>query len=321
MGDTRPDGAGSASADTGRQAAGSGAGATSPTKAGGISPLSVGQRLRAAVVLAVGQLGAVTALAYYFGWVRTQAFLEYFGLDTSLVDFTTADYVLRSIRAAYWPIMVFGFLIVVAIHVHAWLIGFLQGRSDHDRRRVRRLVRSVGLALLVAAAIAQLSEEVSFPPSVPGIPLSITVGVALIAYSTLLGFEQGVGLDIWREAQLVAMAGLIVGGLFWVLGSYADRAGERAAHKLTLEISSRPDVSVYSEQRLGLGGAGTGIEVRGLTGENYRYLFRYTGLRLLLRSGERYFLLPKGWNAGEDAVVILTESESVRLEFVAPPQP
>ncbi|MGY1680663.1 hypothetical protein [Geodermatophilus sp. SYSU D01176] len=263
----------------------------------------------------------MTALAYYFGWVRTQAYLEYFGLDTSLVDFTTADYALRSIRAAYWPIMVFGFLVVVALHLHAWLIGFLQGRPARYRRGVRRLVSSAGLALLVAAAVARSSEEVSFPPSLPGIPLSITVGVALLAYSVLLGSERGGDLDIWREAQLVAMAGLIVGGLFWVLGSYADRAGERAAQQLTEEIPFRADVSVYSGQRLGLGGTGTGIEVQELTGENYRYLFRYTGLRLLLRSGERYFLLPKGWNAGEDAVVILTESESVRLEFVGPPQP
>jgi hypothetical protein len=45
----------------------------------------------------------ITALLYYFGWARTQASLAYFGLDTSLIAYSTPDYVLRSINVAFRP--------------------------------------------------------------------------------------------------------------------------------------------------------------------------------------------------------------------------
>src|SRR4051794_15967597 len=82
------------------------------------SSLGVWQRLRAAGALAVGQLGIITALAFYFGWTHTQAYLRYFGLDTSLVQYTTTDYVLRSVGASYWPLMALGSSTVIALAIH-----------------------------------------------------------------------------------------------------------------------------------------------------------------------------------------------------------
>jgi hypothetical protein len=51
------------------------------------------------------QTALITGLLYYFGWAREQSTLTYFGLDTSLVDYSTADYVLRSVNVAFTPIV------------------------------------------------------------------------------------------------------------------------------------------------------------------------------------------------------------------------
>jgi hypothetical protein len=46
--------------------------------------------------------------------------------------------------------------------------------------------------------------------------------------------------------------------------------------------------------------------------------FRYTGLRMLLRTGGRLLLVPEGWEQG--AVAFLIDDEpSLRFEFSFPP--
>ncbi|HEX4102863.1 MAG TPA: hypothetical protein VHY21_20340 [Pseudonocardiaceae bacterium] len=49
------------------------------------------------------QVVLITAFFYYFGWVETNSFLGYFGVDPSLVGYSTSDYVLRSINVAFHP--------------------------------------------------------------------------------------------------------------------------------------------------------------------------------------------------------------------------
>lgn len=41
------------------------------------------------------QATLLTGFLYYIGWARTHSFFGYFGVDTSLVDFSTPDFVLR----------------------------------------------------------------------------------------------------------------------------------------------------------------------------------------------------------------------------------
>ena len=48
----------------------------------------------------------ITALAYYFGYRREQAFADFFGIDPSALGFTTNDYVLRSVDALFVPVTV-----------------------------------------------------------------------------------------------------------------------------------------------------------------------------------------------------------------------
>jgi hypothetical protein len=64
------------------------------------------------------QVVLITALLYYFGWIYTHSFFEYFGVDTSLLGYGTADYVLRSSNVAFDPFiyLAFGVLALFGLH-------------------------------------------------------------------------------------------------------------------------------------------------------------------------------------------------------------
>ena len=268
------------------------------------------------VSLVLGQLGAVTALAFYFGWVRTDAFLQYFGLDNSVVSLATTDYVLRSVGSAYWPLMLLGIFVAAALAIHPAIYQALDSRPS-TRSHWLTGAAVVGVLMLVTA-VAGLYQVWIFPRSVPVIPLLITGGFALITYSGDLHSRWRTSRrDIRGKAQFLALSGLIAGGLFWSLGSYAAEHGVAAAREVDETLAHEADVTVFSIHRLGLNGTGLISDPIG-DGESL-YRFRYTGLRMLLRSDDRYFLLPKQWRRGEDPVIVLSESHDVRLQFVAPP--
>ncbi|MCA1692321.1 MAG: hypothetical protein LC733_09030 [Actinobacteria bacterium] len=52
---------------------------------------------------------------FFFGWNRAEAGARYFGLDQSLLDFSTQDYLLRSVDAMFLPI------VAVLVTALAWI--------------------------------------------------------------------------------------------------------------------------------------------------------------------------------------------------------
>lgn len=60
-------------------------------------------------------IAVVTALLVYFGWARSDAQSRAMGLDVSLFGYTPQDYVLRSIRSLFLP------LVLITIVAIAWL--------------------------------------------------------------------------------------------------------------------------------------------------------------------------------------------------------
>ena len=72
-------------------------------------------------------------------------------------------------------------------------------------------------------------------------------------------------------------------------------------------------MTVYTPQRLEL--EGDGVVERPLRGDDLAYRYRYSGLRLLIRSGGKYFLLPDSWTRGSGAAIVLADSPDYRFEF------
>src|SRR4051812_40996275 len=65
---------------------------------------SEAQSLLTIVATVASQAALITAVLYYFGWTRTYAFFDYFGVDYNLAGYDTSAYVLRSIGVAFQPL-------------------------------------------------------------------------------------------------------------------------------------------------------------------------------------------------------------------------
>lgn len=260
----------------------------------------------------------LTALAFYFGWALTSARSLYFGIDASTLDFSTRDYVLRSTDALFVPLslVVIGGLVAVGFHtlISAWMA------SGAGRRLLRSFAAIgvvAGLTIFVIGVVTLLGFP--FPSHYLVRPMTPGVGAILLAY--MLWLTGRLAQPMWeprvsvsRPASMTVVAlvlSLAMLSAFWTISSYAKIEGESRAARLAATLGSRPRVIVLSKERLFIRGPGT-YEAR-LSGGGFR--FRYSGLRLLVRSNGKYFLLPNGWSVSRGAAIVLSESETLRFAF------
>jgi hypothetical protein len=268
----------------------------------------------------------LTALLFYFGWIRTNALFQYFGVDATVLGFTTQDYLLRSTEALYVPL---GTLLVVGLagtwahgQVEAWLAGHRPGGLPRRTALALGAVGVVGLALfargVAGVAVPRLSRD-GFLVT----PVCLGLGAILGAYAQWLwrrlrqppGRRGGVSRPRWPGLVglgLVAM--LVVLSLFWATTDYARAYGRGRAVAYARDLVVRPGVVVYSAERLFL--QGPGVREQALpAGQRASYRYRYSGLRLLTEAHGRLFLLPAGWTTTDGAAVVLAGGDQLRVEF------
>ncbi len=276
--------------------------------------------VRTVVQMIAGPATITTALLFYFGWNRTQSIAGYFGLDQRLFGFSTQDYLLRSIDAMFLPIIG---VVVVGL---AWvsLDRMMTARMEAGRPMTRpwrlapAVTGAVGAALVVWGAIGSAQN-------VPGSrqfarPLSTACGTALAAYAIFLfrrmraSDSDGKALPRASAVQLALVGVLFTTNLFWAVADYAGAIGQQRAKVLAASLPSQPGVVLHSRQRLHIDAPGVTETELGDVESAYRY--RYEGLRLLLHSAKKYFLLPADWTPQGGAVIVLPEGDAPRLDFV-----
>ena len=91
------------------------------------SPLS---RIAKAVVSIGSPLALITALMFYFGWVRTHVQARELGYDVAVLQLSTTDYLLKSIN------VLFPILIVASLFTFLGYVG-LHARHEETRRQER----------------------------------------------------------------------------------------------------------------------------------------------------------------------------------------
>jgi hypothetical protein len=108
------------------------------------APIAQAQRPRADLPGALTTAGTITSqtvlitgLLYYFGWVRAQATAGYFGLDTSLIGYTTTDYLLRSVSVTFTPFLRMAFVALVLLGLHRLVV--LRALQMPTGSRARRI--------------------------------------------------------------------------------------------------------------------------------------------------------------------------------------
>jgi hypothetical protein len=95
---------------------------------------------------------------------------------------------------------------------------------------------------------------------------------------------------------------------------YAQARGVREAAGVAATISRRPGVTLYSARRLHL--EGPSIRETEPGGPDAAYRFRYSGLKLVVRSGGKWFLLPVNWTPGNrGAALPLPDTGDLRVEL------
>jgi hypothetical protein len=286
----------------------------------GESPL----RSALSVVTTIGPpLTIATALMIYFGWARSDTQARSMGVDVSLFGFSTQDYVLQSISSLYVPLLVLATLALGGLALHR--------RIDHALRRptLRPALKTAGRVALVVglvvsgAAVLIASLRTDSAPLI--IPLGLAGGTAVAAYGAWLAGVANdpdtpvPALPAWQRALRVLLVGSVITlALFWEVSNFASVVGRGYAQQIEATVPRLPRVTAFSTTRLGIEAPGVReelIETSPDTGNN-AVRYRTTGLRFLVSSGGRMFLLHDGWHPqGGGTVIVLPDNEQVRWQF------
>jgi hypothetical protein len=283
-----------------------------------------GSRVIGLVAAVVTPTTLITALAYYFGYRRERAFAGFYGIDISALNFTTTDYVLRSVDALFVPAVVVLLVAFGFFFLHA-LAGDLSSRFD-----LAPLAAVAGLCALILG-IALLAGDPLVNSHGYLQALGPAVGVSLLLYA--LARKCSVSRQALGAAVFVGV-GVVLVSLFWATSEYADSRGRSEAKRLARDILVNPSVTIFSKEPLNIdplapgggvqqpvqhGGGCAEIVVDKLKGGTYTR--RYDGFTLLVRSGDKYFVTPTptdnhtAWDPADDAVFIIPDDNDVRIQL------
>jgi hypothetical protein len=267
----------------------------------------------------LGPTTLLTALAFYFGWERTNILLSYFGVDPSLVSFGAQDYLLRAVDGVFTPLVVLFAVGLLALAIHRVVQRALRpGTRPSLVRWMARAVVALGLLLFIYGITVVLQGE-PFPTHYLIPPLCLGIGASLTAYGLrILEGLQSDGAFLharwWAQGMPLCAAAIVALSLFWGTSAYAQAVGRGRALDIANRLYAQPAATVYSHDRLGIDSPDAVVETP-IGDEHSRYRYKYTGLRLLLKSGGKYFLLPADWQQHRGALVILPDDTSIRLSF------
>jgi hypothetical protein len=271
---------------------------------------------RRALVLVGAILGPatlVTALAYYFGWRREREFAGYFGIDPSVLGFSSSDYVLRSVDALFVPALL---LLLVALG----LICATMFSSRLLAHPATTMLLGLVAAIAFVVGIAQLAGHQIFGSRADLQALSLAAAscLAVIALARTRPDQR------LLVAASSAAAAVVLVSLFWATAEYASIRGRSQAEQLAGDLAVNPSVTIFSKQNLNIDptAEGSGDQlcppVYASRSRNGDYPYRYTGFTLLVRSGGKYFVTPaeRIWNPLTDAVFVLPDDGSIRVQLM-----
>lgn len=261
----------------------------------------------------------ITGLCYYFGYVSARAYFAYFGVDTEALEFTTADYVLRSVSVLYPALMV---LLAAGCAVF-WT-------RAYGRRVLRRTTRShlairtgwttiaVGTLLTVLAVLGVAAPRFSVLRAPVLVPVALGLGaVSILAGSGIVaalraGNPPSPSTPAERSTWLFAAAAVVL-ALFWLTNIFAAEYGRRQAETIGAELWDRETVVVLdTTDRLFAPSNLVRETVLGAP-PGHGFAYRYECLRTLVVRHDRWVLLPARWTVQNGYALIVAASDSSRL--------
>jgi hypothetical protein len=251
----------------------------------------------------------VGTILFYFGYVSSRAEYSYFGIDVDTLGLSTRDYVMRSPQALLVPALL---LLLLGAVVAAVLAGLRSGRIG-DRATARLALGGAilgGAGLVLVFSYAWLGGWTGYALLTP---LVITAGVGLLA---LAGRSRGFHTSVVVMLVLVAVV-----STFWATATLAQWTGRGIAESTARHFDDLPAVVLDTHERLYLRDTVT-TELRlaptdgGQAPEGQTFRYRYYGLRLLVQSGDRMFLVPERWDPSDSTLMFDMSEVRVKFRFV-----
>jgi hypothetical protein len=259
----------------------------------------------ARLLTAVGSpIAVVTALLFYFGWVRTRFQARTLGYDPAILQLSVQDYLLKSINVLFLPFVGIVLCLLLLHHQHRRLVSAARRNQRVRKTAIRAgwlMIWSWPLWLVTALVMLVLPATRTI-----AIPLSLTIAVLLALYGNSLT-RLGAGTR-WPQATSVIVYVLLAVAIFWDTERIARATGEAFARDILAYPSQLVAVTVYSERRLEITAPGV---TESELGQDSAYRFRYTGLRLLEGARDRNVLM----SAHGTTIIVLREEHGVRFEF------
>jgi hypothetical protein len=254
-------------------------------------------------------IALATALLFYFGWVRSEEQARAFGADASVFAMSTQDYVLRSVNVLFFPLILMFLVVLLLLRLDRRLRAGPDAPPWLDTAgRLLQLSWLVFLPLgFVLYAVAGRSGDVT-------LPLWVALSVVAPAYGTVLR-RRATGERGGSRVTVGILVALVTVILFWQTERLASLGGEALAQDVKDNLGDRlTRVDLFSVTNLHLDGPGVTTERIGGAVEG-EYGYRYSGLYLLQRSGDKYFLLTDGWDEDRGRLVVIPDDPGIRVEF------
>ncbi len=263
----------------------------------------------------------LTALFLYFGYVWTDSFYEYFGVDAATLQFSPQDYMLRSVAALYVPvgaILLFG---LIFVWIQPSVIALVL-RNRHARwwQPAWQGLVALGTLLVLAGVVFVLVPGTTAQDSMLA-PLSLAGGVLVLTCSRSLGTVRARGrlrrAGSRERIPTTLVLGLVTLCLFWSANSFAQQYGRGMAVTLSQEIRLRPAVILDTTEELFLQLPGVTESALPTVSADQQFHFRYRGLRLLAQAADRMFFVSTQWSPGSGRALMLSSGPAIRLQFAA----
>ena len=266
------------------------------------------------VIAKVGSpVAIITALLLYFGWVRSDVQANALGFDSSLLFHSPQEYVLRSITVLFLPLialLIAGIALTVA---HQRLLQEIAMRR-HNGGAIAKIVQALRYAWIASALLGLALVVAIRRVGVAVFPIILTIGVVATIYGHTLRRELRKDRAQPHPILKILMGTLVGVLLFWSTERVAQQTGESLARHIADNVRQLHGVTVYSSRSLHISAPGV-IETK-LYDEKGLETYRYDGLRLLERSGGKYFLLYDGWSRNQGRVILLTDDAALRIELL-----
>lgn len=307
------------------------------------------RELRSRLLQVAVPAGLATGVLYLYGWAFSREFYRQMGVDTEVLDYSTTDYVLRSLDSFIAPIpwfvaWLFGLLamaaaiLVLMLQVVPWLLR----RKNVREERIGRVLTVTGTVAVIGCLAGAALLDIANRLRDGQVTLVLVTAAAALGHGVVRVCEVG-WPKLRAHAAVAALARLgggllsllIVWAMFDATFSFATQTGAEAAALVANESFRRPEVVVYSEKPLGIeqsgampsvvdptalpaevpiAGAEPGDELRSADAAA-PMIYRYSGLLMITEAGGKYVLWPcEHMLLTHGAVVIDSTQEGIWLD-------